>query len=308
MRKLGRSRRYSLSDLPERLRRWHAPRANRWERLCVIAGRLAVEALEADAITVQILIAADTRWIAPGLRWRIAELGEEAQFELEIHADDASSASAPQSVRAVLLDEAGSAQVDDVQSLDAVLRSLEPGHRRIVRAGFDIGPVVRAAMADGGGMLCWHPLDAGPDAHAALIVRASRTVGLVEYLGRDHAVIEAALAGALRGDAERGRWLRNLLARHLWIEEELLFPAWLGVGGNPGWERGLRNEHTRLRRDLEHLDDAVARRRFLLLLDGHDEKEEQIVYPDILARLGDAAAALTPRAIGRGVAQDHAGG
>ena len=45
------------------------------------------------------------------------------------------------------------------------------------------------------------------------------------------------------------------------------------------------------------LDDAVARRRFLLLLDGHDEKEEQIVYPDILARLGRDADRLAMEAM-----------
>ena len=152
-------------------------------------------------------------------------------------------------------------------------------------------------MANGADRLCWHPLATEYRSHAALVVRSAQAVGLADYLGRDHAVIEATLAGALRGDAERGRWLRNLLARHLVIEEDVLFPAWLQAGGNPGWARGLRNEHAHLRRDLDHLDDAVARRRFLLLLDGHDEKEEQIVYPDILARLGRDADRLAMEAM-----------
>ena len=92
---------------------------------------------------------------------------------------------------------------------------------------------------------------------------------------------------------QRMRWLRNALARHLVIEEQLLFPAYLAAGGRAGWVRGLCNEHALLRRDLERLHDAGARRRFLLLLDGHDEKEEQIVYPDIIARAVAGDDALT---------------
>jgi hypothetical protein len=35
----------------------------------------------------------------------------------------------------------------------------------------------------------------------------------------------------------------------------------------------------------------------VLLLDGHDEKEEQIVYPDILAKLGGDAPSLGRQAM-----------
>jgi tellurite resistance-related uncharacterized protein len=297
MRRLGRSHRYADAVLPERLRRWHAPRANRWERLCMIAGRLVVELLEADGVVTQILIAGDDRWIAPGVRWRVAQMDADTNFELEIHADDSSLASAPQFVRAALLDDADCMQSADEVEFAERLRELAPGRRWLVRARFDMAAAIGAAMANGTGTLCWHPLDAEHRSHTALVVRSAQAVGLADYLGRDHAVIEAALAGALRGDAERGRWLRNLLARHLVMEEDLLFPAWLEAGGNPGWARGLRNEHAHLRRDLDHLDDAVARRRFLLLLDGHDEKEEQIVYPDILARLGRDADRLAMEAM-----------
>ncbi len=128
-------------------------------------------------------------------------------------------------------------------------------------------------------------------------------VGLLEYLGRDHAVIEAALARALRGDARGVAWLHASLQRHLAIEEQLLFPAYLKAGGREAWVRGLCNEHAHLRKQLDLLfdDDADvtlrARRRFTLLLDGHDEKEEQIVYPDILARVGADLVELTRAAI-----------
>ena len=141
----------------------------------------------------------------------------------------------------------------------------------------------------------WNPMRRGQAGSSALVARAAKASGLIEDLGRDHDLIEAGLAGALRGDVGRELWLRNALARHLVIEEDILFPADLEAGGNPGWVRGLCNEHKHLRRDLDRLSDPVSQRRFLLLLDGHDEKEEQTVYPDILKRLGPDAEALTQR-------------
>lgn len=291
-RQLGRSRRYTNADLPERLRQWHAPRANRWEHLCVDAGPLVVEWLGAEGVASERLDRAEDRWIAPGTRWRIAKLDEQSQFRLEIFADDATAASAPLALRAALLDEAECVHVDDEAVLARLLADLRPGERRLVRASFDFGATLRAAINGSGGTLCWHPLDAGSGRATALVSRSTRPIGLTEYLGRDHAVLEAALAGALRGDAERNIWLRNVLARHLVIEEELLFPAYLKAGGNAGWVRGLCNEHKHLKSHLERLAEALSQRRFLLLLDGHDEKEEQIVYPDLSARLGDTLEIL----------------
>jgi tellurite resistance-related uncharacterized protein len=296
-RQLGRSRSYTQADLPGRLLQWHAPRANRWERLCVDAGALAVQWLGVDGVTSESLLAADNRWVAPGTRWRIEHIGALARFRLEIFADDATAAGAPLALRAALLDEAECADVGDEASLERLLASLLPGARRLVRASLDLAPALRAAIVESHGTLCWHPLDAGPKRATALVSRSTQVIGLAEYLGRDHAVIEAALAGALRGDDKRATWLRNVLARHLIIEEELLFPAYLKAGGNAGWVRGLCNEHKHLKFHLEHLADAQSQRRFVLLLDGHDEKEEQIVYPDILAKLGDDAQGLGRQAM-----------
>ena len=299
-RQLGRSRDYTGADLPERLRRWHAPRANRWVRILVDAGALDVEWLGADGMTAERLRPGCSRWIEPGLRWRIADSDAATRFQLEVHADESTPAAAPQPLRAVLLDEAPCARVDDTAAFARMLASLEPGMRCLVRSDFDFGDALRAAMDASAGTLCWHPLQDADGQRVALISRSAQAIGLLEYLGRDHAVIEAALAGALRGNIERMRWLRNVLARHLAIEEDVLFPAYLASGGNEGWVRGLRNEHDRLRHDINHLDDPVAQRRFLLLLDGHDEKEEQIVYPDILMRLGGAAREISQRIMSTG--------
>lgn len=294
-RQLGRTHLFGRENLPPRLLHWHAPRANRWERVCVQAGTLGVAWLDADGVTYETLPAGVARWIAPGTRWRIAQIDAHTRFAMEIHADEATAAAAPLPLRAALLDAANCATASDAESLTHQLAAIKPGSRLLVRGDFDFSAAMGAAIQASAGCLCWHPLDARPGRFVALVSRSAQAIDLLEYLGRDHAVIESALAGALHGDAERMRWLRTALARHLSIEEDILFPAYLVAGGNAGWVRGLRNEHAHLRRHLDHLDDPVSQRRFLLLLDGHDEKEEQLVYPDIIARLDSNVAVIGMR-------------
>lgn len=288
-RPLGRSRAYVRADVPARLFQWHAPRANRWEHLCVEAGALEIEWLREDGVRQDKLASGETRWIAPGMRWRIARMEDEARFVFDIHADEAIEPSAPQPRRARLLDACPEVTIGSENALATSLNALRPGGRLLVRADFDFTAAFQSLAAASAGTLCWHPLELSDGGLVALVSRADRPIDLLEYLGRDHAVIEAALTGAQQGDAERLRWLRNTLARHLVIEEELLFPAYLDAGGSVGWVNGLRKEHGMLKRQLGELADPDVQRRFLLLLEAHDEKEEQIVYPDIVARIDEAA-------------------
>ncbi len=297
LRQLGRSRTYTQADLPERLTRWHAPRANRWECLHVTAGRLCTQWLGAGGASTARMQAGDHRWIAPGMRWRIARMDVDTCFELQIFAAEALPVGAPQPLRSALLDDAGHVQVDNSTAFTAVIANLASGAERLLHGRFDVREALCAALDAGDARLFWHPLEMDAEKFTAFVTRSAEPITLPDYLGRDHAVIEAALAGALRGETEYTRWLHATLARHLAIEEELLFPAWLAAGGRKGWVDGLLNEHARLRQELPRLSAADSRRRFLLLLDGHDEKEEQIVYPDILARLGSDAAALTRAAM-----------
>ncbi|MGH8427620.1 MAG: hemerythrin domain-containing protein [Gammaproteobacteria bacterium] len=283
---------YARANLPERLRHWHSPRINRWERLCVTAGTLAIERLDAAGVATERLETDDIRWIAPGVRWRVAHLDPGTQFELEIHAENRPAEGTPQPLREALLSEAGQLTVADEAEFSRLIDTLQTDKRCVARGEFDYRPALHAAVQAAGGTLFWHPLAAGATNFTALIARAARPIGLADYLGHDHAVIEAALAGTLRGDAEYEKWLQATLARHLAIEEELLFPAYLAAGGREAWVRGLKNEHKYLRQYLASLAEPDARRKFLRLLDGHDEKEERVVYPDIVARLNDKADAL----------------
>ncbi|HET7306619.1 MAG TPA: DUF1971 domain-containing protein [Gammaproteobacteria bacterium] len=296
-RQIGRSRTYTANDLPERLRHWHTPRVNRWEKLCVMAGTLAIEYLEAGGAATQVLAGSEQRWIAPGTRWRVAQMNADSRFELAIHADSKGQAEAPQQLRSDLLQEAERVAIPDAAAFEVLARTLPAGERRIVMGRFGAGAL--SSILSASRTLFWHPLGATSKSFTALIARGSRPFDLVEYLGRDHAVIEAALGRALVGDIESKRWLRATLERHLRIEEHLVFPAYIEAGGREAWVRGLTNEHVGLRRYLVELDQPLSRKRFLRLLDGHDEKEERVVYPDILAHLGERAGELLARAITR---------
>lgn len=298
MRPLRRSRTYTHADLPKRLTQWHAPRANRWERLCVSAGRLETQWLDADGATSLSLQAGKTRWVAPGTRWYVSRMNPDTRFDLQIYADDTIPASAPQPLRTALFDNAERIRVDDATAFTQQVNNLAVGEIRLLQGGFDYSESLRTILADCGQRLFWHPLVRRSDGFTAFITRSAQTVELLSYLGHDHAVIEAALAGALRGDAEYVDWLHATLGRHLAIEEQLLlFPAYLKAGGREGWITGLKSEHVLLRQHLTTLSNPAFRRRFLLLLDAHDEKEEQIVYPDILSKLGADAADLTRSAM-----------
>lgn len=293
MRQLGRSRTYTCADLPQRLTHWHAPRANRWEHLCVTAGQLSTQWLDASGAPPVWLRAGSSRWIAPGTRWYVAHMNPDTCFELQTYADDATSVSAPQPLRMTLLDCAERVPICSVDAFTRLTASLAAGDGRLLLGSFDYDEVLSTILADSSQCLLWHPLCASPGSFTAFIVRSAQPVGLSDYLGHDHAVIEAALAGALSGNVEYADWLHAVLERHLAIEEQLLFPSYLEAGGHEPWIAGLKNEHVLLRQHLGTLSNPEFRRRFLLLLDAHDEKEEQIVYPDILSRLAASAIDLT---------------
>lgn len=294
-RPLGRSRVYTAQDLSPRLRQWHAPRVNRWERVCVLAGTVAIEYLGAGGVAGVTLAAGASRWMASGVRWRVAAMGVGSRFEIGVHADTKGQAEAPQPLRSTLLEAAPRMDIADRGGLCECLQALPVGARRIVRLRF--ADTVAPAELGVPGFFFWHPLEAHAAGSTVLVAHASKPFGLADYLGRDHAVIEAALGGALAGDGEADRWLHATLERHLQLEERVIFPAYLEAGGPPGWVRGLLNEHGYLREYLAAFDRPDGRRKFLRLLDAHDEKEEGTIYPDVLAHLGARADALLMQAL-----------
>lgn len=290
-RRIGRSRVYSADDVAERLRRWHAPRNGRWERLTVLAGELMAEYLEPGGARCIALGQDEATWVAPGTRWRVAEMDARCRFQLEIHADsDADCLRDPERPPSALLDEAVRRAAGDVAALGELMRELPVGQHCIVECRFDVSLLTRDVWSSG--TLSWHPLARERCLFRGLIVRTPQPFGLVEYLVRDHAVIEAALGGALSGNDECAHWLRATLDRHLRIEEALVFPAWMRAGGPPARVQGLMNEHKYLRCYVEQLGQPEGARRFARLLDGHDDKEERLVYPEVVDSLKTGAEDL----------------
>lgn len=294
-RKLGRSKPFTAATVPPRMREWHAPRVNRWECLCVTAGTLTLEQMHGTEIQRLELTSDTARWFAPGVRWRIARITEDGQFELEVHAADKGQAAQPQPLRSDWLENAERRTVKDAAELAQALDTLAVGQRRLL----DLTGAAHTAAAERApdATLSWHPLSRRGDGITALATRAREPFDLGLYLGRDHAVIEAALGGMLAGKSEFRCWLLQGLARHMHIEEQLLFPAYRAAGGREAWIKGLIYEHELMRGHMADLDDADNRRKFLRLLDAHDEKEERVIYPDILRHVETRADNLLARAM-----------
>ena len=121
---------------------------------------------------------------------------------------------------------------------------------------------------------------------------------VLEFLGNDHracdewfASAEAAVAQG-RWDSARERFAQfdAAMARHLTMEEEVLFPAFEArTGMRSGPTEVMRMEHAQMRDLLRGMADAVAagnQDRFLglsetlnVLMQQHNLKEENMLYP-----------------------------
>lgn len=119
-----------------------------------------------------------------------------------------------------------------------------------------------------------------------------------DYLSADHqrcdtlfADAEAAAAASQLGPAQAGfAAFRQGMLHHLAMEETVLFPAFEQASGSSmGPTRMMRMEHEQMRELFAQMDDALAAgntRTFaglaetlLILMQQHNLKEEQILYP-----------------------------
>lgn len=125
---------------------------------------------------------------------------------------------------------------------------------------------------------------------------------------KDHAACDAAFARAaeaaprqLAGAATRG-WRLGDIARHIALEEERLFPAFEESSGMSagGPTEMMRSEHVQMQPLFAQMRDAAAQDAAAYLdasqalhdiLQQHNMKEEQMMYPMLDQSLGAAAAA-----------------
>jgi hemerythrin-like domain-containing protein len=121
---------------------------------------------------------------------------------------------------------------------------------------------------------------------------------ILEFLGSDHRACDDLFASAEAAAAQQN-WdsarslfgqLNAAMARHLAMEEEVLFPAFESrTGMRSGPTEVMRMEHAQMRALLQEMADAVAagdQGRFLglsetlnMLMQQHNLKEENMLYP-----------------------------
>ncbi len=118
------------------------------------------------------------------------------------------------------------------------------------------------------------------------------------YLGDDHQRCDELFAST-EAAAEKGDWAGadeahqrfiESMQRHFAMEEEVLFPAFEAASGsNMGPTAVMRHEHEQMRRLFSEMDQALEARQaeeylgatetLLILMQQHNAKEEQILYP-----------------------------
>lgn len=130
------------------------------------------------------------------------------------------------------------------------------------------------------------------------------------YMSGDHKQCDELFVVAERGVAD-GRWadadaayalFQQAMEQHFAMEEEVLFPAFeTAAGSSMGPTQVMRVEHRQMRELLQQMQQAAAARQvdeflgasetLLILMQQHNMKEEQILYPmseRTLAAGGDA--------------------
>ncbi len=134
---------------------------------------------------------------------------------------------------------------------------------------------------------------------------------IASYLSGDHESCDQLFADAEQA-AAGGRWdesgrlfeqLRTAVERHFEAEEQILFPAIEArMRDTMGPTRVMRREHEQIREGLDELAGALEQKdpsrylgaadALLIMIQQHNVKEEQILYPMGDRLLGAGAAAV----------------
>ncbi|WP_303907852.1 hemerythrin domain-containing protein [Thiohalomonas denitrificans] len=119
-----------------------------------------------------------------------------------------------------------------------------------------------------------------------------------DFMGGDHSACDALYAEAERA-VDSGDWnvagkandhFLNAMERHFNMEEQVLFAAFEAAQGSTmGPTQVMRHEHSQMRQLFQQMRDAVAEKdvdaylgageTLLILMQQHNSKEEQILYP-----------------------------
>ena len=136
---------------------------------------------------------------------------------------------------------------------------------------------------------------------------------IAEFMTTDHKACDDEFAvaeeNALDGDWSKTETtfnaFRDDMARHFRMEEDALFPTLLSAGGPSGPVNVMLMEHEQIRGLLEQMAEAVAQKNadkygglsetLLIVMQQHNHKEENILYPIADQVLASECAALLGR-------------
>lgn len=132
---------------------------------------------------------------------------------------------------------------------------------------------------------------------------------IADYLSSDHQRCDNLFVAAETAASEHQQTAANetfsafqeAMLHHLDMEESILFPAFeLATGSNMGPTRIMRMEHAQMRELFAQMQDALAANdmdtfsgqaeTLLILMQQHNLKEEQMLYPMCDRALGDPDA------------------
>ena len=161
----------------------------------------------------------------------------------------------------------------------------------------------------------WRPLEEGPERWVADLVRLESVLhssdSVRDFLSRDHQRCDTLYAAAENAANEEDtaamvhfcqRFLVSMM-HHFRMEEELFFPAFEEkTGMRQGPTTVMRSEHVQMRNLMDQMRQASEKQDADLLLKAggtlmfvmqqHNVKEEQMLYPMADAHLGSDVASL----------------
>jgi uncharacterized protein (DUF2249 family)/hemerythrin superfamily protein len=194
---------------------------------------------------------------------------------------------------------------DRCQTVLGEFDRLLPGEAMVVVTGHQPRKLLAHLQADRAGLFEWSPLETGPETWRTEIARRDAAIGakrsVTQALAWDHdrledierRAFEARQAGDYEAAREAFAEFDFGLRRHIRFEEEILFPTfeqWSGLPPHGGPTGVMRAEHRGIEALLEALADAVGlpgraaetlQDQLAGLLQGHNLKEENILYPGI---------------------------
>lgn len=204
-------------------------------------------------------------------------------------------------------------QDDAVGALTTAFAGLAPGDALMLETPGDPRKLARGLCDAAWGQFDWVPLRQGAPVTEGgdwQVEVRKRTdpgpQGLSGFLTEDHKrcddlfaeAEQAALAGNVRRAASLFVLYRTGMLRHLRMEEDVLFPALdarMGFHGQ-GPTAVMREEHTQIRSMLTQMGESLAAEdaggfadaceTVLILMEQHNMKEEEVLYPMMDGVLG----------------------